>query len=111
MHYPLIDTHTHFDDFVFDEDRIDLATSAYDSGVRHLLLIGYLAKYFDRMLQTQQQLTEKLDAGLAVPKVYLASGLHPAYIAKHSEDHLDQLAQFLQSHSHVAIGEYPFGHV
>lgn len=102
---PLIDTHTHFDDFVFDADRIDLATSAYDSGVRHLLLIGYLAKYFDRMLQTQQQLTEKLQAGLAVPKVYLASGLHPAYISQHSEADLEQLAQFLQSHSPVAIGE------
>lgn len=104
MPYPLIDTHTHFDDFVFDEDRIDLATSAYDSGVRHLLLIGYLAKYFDRMRQTQQQL-EKAESDLALPKVYLASGLHPAYITQHTEADLAQLSNFLQSYPHVAIGE------
>ena len=103
--YPLIDTHTHFDDFVFDEDRMELATSAYHSGVRHLLLIGYYAKYFDRMLQTQQQLTEQAESGVAVPKVYLASGLHPAYISEHTEADLEQLAQFLQTQPNVAVGE------
>uniref|UniRef100_A5WGZ0 TatD-related deoxyribonuclease n=1 Tax=Psychrobacter sp. (strain PRwf-1) TaxID=349106 RepID=A5WGZ0_PSYWF len=107
--YALIDTHTHFDDFVFDEDRLSLATAAYGSGLRHLLLIGYLAKYFERMRQTQQQLSSyshNTQANkAAVPKVYLASGLHPAYIFEHTEADLDCLAQFLQRHPHVAIGE------
>lgn len=105
IHYPLIDTHTHFDDFIFDADRVELATSAYRSGVRHLLLIGYYAKYFDRMLQTQQQLADQADSGVKVPKVYLASGLHPAYISEHTEADLEQLAQFLQTHPNVAVGE------
>ena len=104
-YHPLIDTHTHFDDFVFDEDRVELAKSAYDSGVRHLLLIGYYAKYFDRMLQTQQQLMNQANSGIKVPKVYLTSGLHPAYISEHTEADLEQLAQFLQTHSNVAVGE------
>ncbi|WP_019673275.1 TatD family hydrolase [Psychrobacter lutiphocae] len=104
-YYPLIDTHTHFDDFVFDNDRIDLATCAYDLGLRHLLLIGYLAKYFDRMRLTKQQLAEQSKNGLSVPKAHLASGLHPAYIAQHTEADLEQLQQFLQRHPHLAIGE------
>ena len=56
------------------------------------------------MRQTQQQL-EKAESDLALPKVYLASGLHPAYIAQHTEADLAQLANFLQSYPHVAIGE------
>ena len=32
--FPLIDTHTHFDAPVFDEDRDEQAQFAYDKGVR-----------------------------------------------------------------------------
>lgn len=104
-YYPLIDTHTHFDDFVFDADRLELALSAYQSGVHHLLLIGYLAKYFDRMLHTQQQLTQNADVQLPMPKVHLASGLHPVYISQHTQADLDLLATFIQTHPQLAIGE------
>ena len=57
------------------------------------------------MLQTQQQLTEQAVSGVAVPKVYLASGLHPAYISEHTEADLEQLAQFLQTQPNVAVGD------
>lgn len=102
--YPLIDTHTHFDDFVFDEDRLALAKSAYQSGVQHLLLIGYLAKYFDRLKTTQNQLDTFAQA-YDVPKAHLTSGLHPAYIDDHTEADLDALAEFVAEHPHIAIGE------
>lgn len=103
-YYPLIDTHTHFDDFIFDKDRLSLAKSAYQSGVHHLLLIGYLAKFFDRLKDTQNQL-EDYKKSYAVPTTHLTSGLHPAYIYEHTEDDLDRLSQFIEAHPHIAIGE------
>ncbi|PNK61176.1 TatD family hydrolase [Psychrobacter sp. FDAARGOS_221] len=103
--YPLIDTHTHFDDFVFDDDRLQQAQTAHQSGVQNLLLIGYLAKYFDRLIQTQQQMHEWQQQAIAVPQAHLTSGLHPAYIADHSEQDLTDLADFIKSHHHIAIGE------
>ena len=51
--YPLIDTHTHFDAPVFDNDRRQQVEQAYSQGIRHLVLVGYLYQYFDRMYDTQ----------------------------------------------------------
>lgn len=102
--YPMIDTHTHFDDFVFDDDRLELSQSAYQSGVHHLLLIGYLAKYFDRLKSTQDQLDD-FSQTYDVPTAHLTSGLHPAYIADHTEQDLADLTDFVQAHHHIAIGE------
>lgn len=61
----LIDTHTHFDAPEFDEDRIMLANQAYQVGVRHLLLVGVLERYFCRMHACKNQ--------LAIPETYLAA--------------------------------------
>ncbi len=47
---PLIDTHTHFDVDSFDHDREIQSQLAWDNGVRHLVLIGFLAKYFAQMV-------------------------------------------------------------
>ncbi|WP_296404278.1 TatD family hydrolase [Psychrobacter sp.] len=101
----MIDTHTHFDDVVFNHDREQQAQTAYQSGVRHLLLIGYLATYFERLISTQAQLENLHSKSKPVPKAHLTSGLHPAYIEDHSESDLDYLAEFLQQHQHVALGE------
>lgn len=56
--FPLIDTHTHFDAPVFDQDRGEQAQFAYDKGVRHLVLVGYLHRYFARLYENQQQIND-----------------------------------------------------
>lgn len=108
---PLIDTHTHFDDFAFDQDRIQLAHSAYEAGVRHLLLVGYLAKYFERLKNVKSQL-QRVNSEIAletdvlkVPTAHLAMGLHPAYIAEHTQADLESLARFVTLNPPIAIGE------
>ncbi|MFW2178392.1 MULTISPECIES: TatD family hydrolase [unclassified Moraxella] len=97
----LIDTHTHFDVPEFDHDRAEQSALAYQQGIRHLVLIGYLAKYFPQMLACQTQMASFPLA----PKAHLAFGLHPFYILEHSEADLLQLEQFIQGYPSVAIGE------
>lgn len=99
--FPLIDTHTHFDVDIFDHDRAEQSALAYQAGVRHLVLIGFLAKYFGQMLACQTEL-----ATLPIsPKAHLAFGLHPFYITEHTHRDLQLLESFIQQNPSIAIGE------
>ena len=111
--FPLIDTHTHFDAPVFDKDRGEQAQFAYDKGVRHLVLVGYLQRYFVRLYENQQQINDLcqldkkncLNQKKRFPKVHIALGLHPFYIEQHTEAHLEEMAQMLNEQRPLAIGE------
>ena len=102
---PLIDTHTHFDVDSFDHDREIQSQLAWDNGVRHLVLIGFLAKYFAQMVACQRQMQGYGQQGKATPSAHLAFGLHPFYITEHKDSDLQQLEQFIQQYSPIAIGE------
>lgn len=101
MTIALIDTHTHFDVELFDQDRMELAQRAKIQGVQSLVLIGYLAKYFDRLQRVQHQLNQQQNS----PITLLAPGLHPFYIQQHHDNDLILLDDFLKSHACVAVGE------
>lgn len=117
--YPMIDTHTHFDAPVFDEDRVLQAQKAYSKGVRHLVLVGYLYKHFDRIYKTQQALSElepsesassaspstSPDTSPSYPAAHIALGLHPFYIDQHTDAHLTAMAKMLDERRPLAIGE------
>ena len=96
----LIDTHTHFDLESYDTDRQAYDRRAYDQGVRHVVLIGYLAKYFARMARVKAA----ADTHSAL-RYHLAFGLHPLYIKKHCESDLAVLEKFIQTHKSIAIAE------
>lgn len=111
--YPLIDTHTHFDDEVFLADRDLQLKEARQSGVEHLLLIGYLRRYFERMWATQswinnaniaykddqdELVTGGLNANHSI-QAHVALGLHPLYIDQHSDDDLQLMWSILSSTS------------
>jgi len=111
--YPLIDTHTHFDAPVFDNDRRQQIERAYSQGIHHLVLVGYLHRYFDRMYGTQDFINE-LSQSSAIEannqdqqciKTHIALGLHPFYIEQHTEEHLIQLEQMVVERRPLAIGE------
>lgn len=123
--FPLIDTHTHFDAPVFDSDRGKQAQLAYDQGVRHLVLVGYLHRHFDRLYENEKLLNEELLVveemppitgkdirqkesfyhKKPLPKAHIALGLHPFYIEQHTEAHLKNMAQMLNEKCPLAIGE------
>ena len=102
---PLIDTHTHFDVDSFAHDREMQSQLAWHNGVRHLVLIGFLAKYFAQMVACQQQMQGYGQQGKATPLAHLAFGLHPFYITEHKDSDLQRLEQFIQQYSPIAIGE------
>lgn len=112
--YPLIDTHTHFDEPVFSLDRVEQIERAQTAGLRHLLLIGYLRQYFSRMYNVQAQINKQAAPEATVDdyqnsdsiQAHIALGLHPFYIEAHSETDLQDLALMLSQQSDtIAIGE------
>ena len=110
---PLIDTHTHFDAPMFDNDRVQQAHLAYDKGVRHLVLVGYLYQHFSRLYDTQQQLNSLFQVNAVtqsnqqslLPKLHIALGLHPFYSEQHTDAHLEAMAQMLNRSRPLVIGE------
>ena len=120
---PLIDTHTHFDAPVFDNDRAVQVEKACEKGVRHLMLVGYLYEYFDRLYETKRLINEDFQSITAQATIvqssiikvanqhnssldaHVALGLHPFYIKQHTEAHLDSMAKMLADERPLAIGE------
>ena len=111
--YPLIDTHTHFDAPIFDDDREILTQQAHNQGVRHLVLVGYLYQHFERMYETERLLNTlslPTTANVDRQKVsnfssHIAVGLHPFYIKQHTDDHLTAMAKRIADKRPLAIGE------
>lgn len=103
--YPLIDTHTHFDDTSFVPDRPEQAQLAWARGVRHLLLVGYVNKHMARLYQVQKELSQLATTADPVPQAHVALGLHPFYIDQHTDAHLETLAAQIKTTRPIAIGE------
>lgn len=96
----LFDTHTHFDLPIYDHNRDWYNQTAYESGVRQLVLIGYVARYFERMRTVCQYANAYYRIGH-----HLACGLHPLYVNEHSQTDLWLLDDYLKNHRHIAIAE------
>ncbi|WP_440463870.1 TatD family hydrolase [Psychrobacter sp. ASPA161_6] len=120
---PLIDTHTHFDAPIFDADRALQVEAAYEQGVRHLMLVGYLYEHFDRLYETKRLINEDFQSIPAQATIvqssmikvanqhnssldaHIALGLHPFYIKQHTEAHLGSMAKMLADERPLAMGE------
>lgn len=96
----LIDTHTHFDAPLYDNERGAYIERAQKAGVRHVALIGYKACRFERARQAARAINR--DGRI---KAHLAMGLHPLYIQSHTDADLATLDDFLDAHKNLAIAE------
>lgn len=113
VYYPLIDTHTHFDEPVFDSDRATQAHQAYACGIRHVILVGYLYHHFSRLYKVQRSInslaesvTTDMPAQMnAYPNAHVTLGLHPFYIEQHTDAHLFDMEQLIIERRPIAIGE------
>ena len=111
--YALIDTHTHFDAPVFDDDRKQQAKKAYSQGICHLVLVGYLYQHFSRMYDTQQCLNQRSQHSTQDDDIqetphlhsHIALGLHPFYIQQHTDTHLKEMTKIIADNRPLAIGE------
>jgi len=91
----LIDSHSHFDDDSFSADREAVLARAQLVGVTRQIVPAISASFWYRLREVCKQYS-----GL-----YPAYGLHPLYLSEHRQQHLDQLAQWIEQEQPVAVGE------
>ena len=91
----IIDTHAHYDDARFDEDRETLLGSMREAGVGLIVNIGAGIQSTEDTVA----LSEKYDF------MYAAVGIHPEEIDKLAPEHMDWLEELSRREKVVAIGE------
>ncbi len=95
MYTNIFDTHSHYTDSAFDEDREALLASMPEKGVRYILLAS--SSIADAWANAA--LAGKFDF------VYAAAGVHPECVDNLPEDWLTQLRQLAAEEKVRAIGE------
>lgn len=90
-----IDSHAHYDDERFDEDRDELLSSLYNKGVERIITVGCRIEQCINAIE----LTKKHS------HVYAAVGIHPEDCDTAPKNYLEQLKQWAKLDKVVAIGE------
>ncbi|NOX08812.1 MAG: TatD family hydrolase [Gammaproteobacteria bacterium] len=90
-----IDTHCHCDFSAFDSDRDEILQHCRQAGLSVLIVPATQAATWGRLLSICAQHAE----------LYPALGLHPMFTAQHQDDDLDRLAEHIEHHHPLAIGE------
>jgi len=95
MYENIFDTHAHYDDEKFEEDRDEFLSSLPSSGVINVINCGC------DLSSTQKsfELSEKYGY------FYFAAGIHPSNITKDSYNELDKINDFYSNEKCVAVGE------
>ena len=82
----LIDTHTHLDFEMFDDDRPQVIARARNAGVERIVVLGVHAANWQRVWQL----------ACDEPSVHAALGLHPVFLEEHQDAHVQQLRDWLE---------------
>ncbi len=91
----IFDTHAHYDDDAFDEDRETLLSGMKEAGVEYIVNIGANMASSERSLKLAEQ----------YPFVYAAVGVHPDEVGELDEEKLSQLREWSFCEKVKAIGE------
>ncbi|MFC2006649.1 TatD family hydrolase [Chloroflexota bacterium] len=95
MNILLVDTHAHLDMSVFDEDRIETITRAWDVGVGHIITVGTDLGSSIKAIELSEHHTG----------VYAAVGIHPHDVTTIDKADIARLSEIAKHSSVVAIGE------
>ena len=96
MHYQgIIDTHVHYDDAAFDEDRVDIFAAFKEAGIEKVINVGASADSTAKVLS----LVHAHDC------VYGAVGVHPDDIGEIASDFYEEMSAALDEEKIVAVGE------
>ncbi|AVX14649.1 TatD family hydrolase [Stutzerimonas stutzeri] len=82
----LIDTHTHLDFEMFDDDRAQVIARARNADVERIVVLGVHAANWQRVWQL----------ACDEPSVHAALGLHPVFLEEHQDAHVQQLRDWLE---------------
>lgn len=91
----IFDSHAHYDDDAFTEDRDVLLSSMYENGIEYIVNVG-------SNLQTTASTVELTKQ---YPFIYGAAGVHPSETAELTEDKFKWLEQQCNNPRIVAVGE------
>ncbi len=91
----IFDTHAHYDDEQFDEDREALLASMVGAGITNIVDVG-------ASLETTKK---ALDLAHEYDFIYAAVGVHPSEVEELDEDGIELLREWSQDARCVAIGE------
>ena len=95
MYSNIFDSHAHYDDSRFDEDRDELLTSLKDEGVSYIVNCGCDLRTCLKTLE----ISEKHDF------LYAALGVHPHEAEKTTEEDLAEIRKLYCNKKVVAVGE------
>ena len=91
----IFETHAHYDDEAFNEDRDSLLTSMPDKGIG--AIVNVTADYDS--IEATYKLSQKYDF------VYGTVGVHPSEVAELDDEKLDRMYKMAKRDKVVAIGE------
>lgn len=91
----IFDTHAHFNDSAFDEDREAALQAVCEAGIGHVTEIGYDMASSEKAVQLAHE----------VPYFYAAVGVHPDNVGELQEADMDRLVELCKDPAVVAIGE------
>ncbi|MDR2532877.1 MAG: TatD family hydrolase [Oscillospiraceae bacterium] len=91
----LFDTHTHYDDSAYEDDRDELITRLLNGNVAGFIAVGCTLERSEKAVR----LAEKY------PPAYAAVGIHPQDVYNLPPNYLQILEKFAESEKVVALGE------
>ena len=96
----IFDSHSHYDDEAFDQDRDELIKGLKDKGISRLVTIGV-----DRETSENAMELARTYRGGDCPEVYAAIGYHPENLEGWKEESLSFLEKESEDPLVVAVGE------
>lgn len=93
----IFETHTHFDDKAFDEDRDEAIKAAVDAGVSRIVNVG----------ASMDSNKTSVELALKYPEIYAAVGVHPEDCESLTEEDIQILKNYAldKGNKVVAVGE------
>lgn len=91
----MIDSHAHYDDKAFDEDREQMISTVFKSGIRKVINIG----------ASMKSCRETIKLAETYEQIYAAIGVHPSDTAELTEEDMEWLKEKSAHKKVVAIGE------
>ena len=96
MNKPMIfESHAHYDDEAFDEDRDELLKSMPKEGISHIVNVG-------ASIQSLEDIKALMGK---YPHVYGAFGIHPDEVGGLNDEKLEQIRALCKHEKSVAVGE------
>ncbi len=95
MNLKVTDTHAHYDDNAFDEDRYELLSELLDSSVKNIITIGCSLGSSRKAIELSERF----------PQIYASVGIHPSDCDGLPDNYIDTLRDMSSHNKVVAIGE------